>query len=163
MSKHKADIDFNRERLEYRKGVQAFILNGGKLLITQEVQWNDNEWGFPGGKAEGNETSEHTLLRELREEFPNNTFEIIKQSIIPIKYEWPDEMIVKDIQTKGWSYRGQLKIQFLVKINEQDIENVKQDEIKNYKWVNISDLNLYLIFPKQLDSTLEVLREFNLI
>jgi mutator protein MutT len=50
--------------------VAAVIRRSGKILITQRL---DNVhlaglWEFPGGKVEANESFEHALQREIREE-----------------------------------------------------------------------------------------------
>lgn len=48
----------------------ALIFHGGRLLITQRRPDDHlpNLWEFPGGKLEANETFEHCLVREIREE-----------------------------------------------------------------------------------------------
>jgi hypothetical protein len=56
------------------------------------------------------------------------------------QYEWPDEIVLADIQKKGWLYRGQICHQFLVHLNEPRIVSFKADELKNTQWVEISNL-----------------------
>jgi 8-oxo-dGTP pyrophosphatase MutT (NUDIX family) len=156
-------MSLDRSKLSYRLGTQAFIVNGTKILIAQEIRWKDNEWGFPGGKIEDNETSEMTIARELKEEFPENTFKIIKRCPIELKYEWPDEIVLADIKMKGWAYRGQIRQQFLVHLNESDIVSYKADELKNIQWVEIADLDKYLIFPGQLEKTMISLKSLGVV
>lgn len=153
----------DRKNMEYRKSAQAFVVRGNEILVTQEVQWKDNEWGFPGGQIEEGETPEQAALRELIEEFPKNTFKILKQSKKPLKYEWPNEMIEGDLKEKGWSYRGQVREQFLAQLNEPEILETKTNEIKAYKWVRIDDLSNYLIYPNQLENTLHTLEELGVL
>lgn len=156
-------MSLDRSKLRYRLGAQAFIVNGNKILITQETRWKDNEWGFPGGKIEDNETPEMAIIRELEEELPENTFSIIKRCPIELTYEWPDEIVLADIEKKGWAYRGQIRRQFLVHLNETDIVTFKTDELKNIKWVEISDLEEYLIFPGQLENTMRSLESLGIV
>jgi 8-oxo-dGTP pyrophosphatase MutT (NUDIX family) len=156
-------MTFDRSKLPYRLGTQAFIVQGTKILITQEIRWKENEWGFPGGKIEENETPEMTIGRELQEEFPGNTFQIIKRCPMELNYEWPDEIILADIKKKGWAYRGQIRQQFLVHLNEPDILSFKADELKNAQWVEISALDQYLIFPGQYENTIKSLKSLGVV
>lgn len=58
-------------RLEYKPQlfsvrVAALILRDGYLLAQRAV--NDSYWALPGGRAEIGESSEETILREIKEE-----------------------------------------------------------------------------------------------
>ncbi len=152
--------EFNRDDLKYRLGAQGIIYRNNKILICQEIQRNDNEWGFPGGQAEPNETDEETIKRELREEFPKSNFNVIKKSNVLLRYEWPDEMIEADISKKGWSYRGQSKVQFLVELLDEDIDTYNTEEIK---WVEKIELKKYLIFPGQYQTAVETLKDLGIL
>ncbi len=154
---------FNRESLEYRHGIQAYIVKGKKLFLTQEIHWQDDEWGFPGGKIEEGETDEETLFRELKEEFPKNTFTLLKKANKPLIYEWPDELIEGDLKAKGWSHRGQHRVQFLVELNESEIFEIRIEELKAVKCVTLEELPTYLKFPNQLENTLIALTDFGFI
>ena len=53
--------------------VKGLIVKEGKYLLCQIPKTAENVglrgvWEFPGGHREGNETSEETLIRELKEE-----------------------------------------------------------------------------------------------
>ena len=156
-------MEIDRSSMEYRRSAQAFVVQGNEILITQEIQWKDNEWGFPGGQIEKGETPEQAALRELMEEFPKNTFRIVGHARQPIKYEWPEEMLQGDLKAKGWSYRGQIRVQFLAELIEQTIIEATPSEIKTYKWVPIKNLSEYLIYPNQLENTLKALAEMGIL
>lgn len=52
--------------------VAALIYNDGKVLIAKRSTGNPEvlgKWEFPGGKVEPNETEEHAIEREIKEEF----------------------------------------------------------------------------------------------
>lgn len=153
----------DRSKMDYRRSAQSFVVRGNEILLTQEIQWKDNEWGFPGGQIEKGETPEQAALRELTEEFPKNTFKIKGQAKEPIKYDWPEEILEEDLKSKGWSFRGQIRDQFLAELNEQAILEVKADELKAYKWVLIKDLGDYLVFPMQLERTLKALADLGVL
>ncbi|QYA32375.1 (deoxy)nucleoside triphosphate pyrophosphohydrolase [Macrococcus psychrotolerans] len=55
---------------KYIKVVGAVIVKDGKILCAQRNEHTSLPlmWEFPGGKIEGNETSEEALIRELMEE-----------------------------------------------------------------------------------------------
>lgn len=126
----------NRNKLKYRRSTQAFIIRNNKILIFQGVDFPDNMWSLPGGRLKGIECAEDALIRELNEEFPKNTFKILKRSEVPLIFEWSDEMIQEDLKSKGYSYRGQNKIQFLVSLNEEDIISYDSKEIRNIRWIS---------------------------
>lgn len=50
--------------------VTGFLRKGDKVLVGQRPAGNTlaGQWEFPGGKIERNESPEHALARELREE-----------------------------------------------------------------------------------------------
>jgi 8-oxo-dGTP diphosphatase len=51
--------------------VAAIVVNDGKLFIARRIPGGDmgGKWEFPGGKADGEETAEDALVREMAEEF----------------------------------------------------------------------------------------------
>ena len=153
---------FDRDKLEYRKSTQAFIIKDRRILLFQGIDFPNDMWSFPGGGMNDSETPEHALERELHEEFPDNTFKIVAESKTPLAYEWSDEMILKDLATKGSSFRGQSKIQFLVQLNEDEINSYDKNEIRNLKWVDIKDINDYLQEGRR-ESTIKALKEFGVI
>jgi len=55
--------------------VAALIKKEGKVLIAKRATGDENtlgKWEFPGGKVEVNETEEHAIEREIKEEFDMN-------------------------------------------------------------------------------------------
>ena len=52
--------------------VAALIEKDGKILIAKRATGDKDvfgKWEFPGGKVEKNETEEHAIEREIKEEF----------------------------------------------------------------------------------------------
>lgn len=154
-----------RNSLPYRKSVIAVIINKeNKILLIQKKNYQDNQWDFPGGGLEKNETEEQAVLRELYEEIGTDKFEIIAKSTKTDQYEWPDEIIEKYLREKGQEWRGQQRAQFLVKfLGKQTDINLQKDELKQAIWVKAADISKYLIFPNQFIKAKKLLEEFGLL
>jgi putative (di)nucleoside polyphosphate hydrolase len=154
----------DRTNLKYRKSTCAMVIdNNNKVLIIQKLNWKESDWDFPGGGIDFGEVASKTILRELNEELGSNLFEILKESNLVDRYEWPDEVIEMRRITKKENYRGQERAQFLVKFNgDQKDLNIQKSEIQNHKWVNINELEKYFIFPNQWNKTNNLLKEFEI-
>lgn len=138
-------------KLEYRKGVIGIVIDkNNEFLITQLIDYDKNDWRFPGGGVDGNENSDKALLRELKEELSSNNFEIIKKSKHKIKYDWPLKVVEARLAKKGKTYKGQIQEQYLVlfKGNRQEIK-LNTSEVRRIKWVKYLELKKYFNFPNQ--------------
>lgn len=67
---------------EYNQGIEIWIFNDKKLLLTQRSLEKSHplEWEVPGGCSQKGETSIDTLIREVKEEIGlsiNNNYELI--------------------------------------------------------------------------------------
>jgi len=149
------------EKLNYRNGVNGIVVDkDNNFLLVQKLSYGDNQWDFPGGGLEEGEDGKGALLRELQEELGTNKFEIIKKSKYVNKFEWPLEVIKRTFAKKGKTYRGQQKVQFLVKFIGSKDEIKKQDEeLKQIKWVKYKDLKKHLIFENQWQNAERVIKE----
>ena len=59
----------------YRKGVNAVVVDSNNnFLIVQKQAYGDNQWDFPGGGLDDDETLEIGILRELKEELGTDNF-----------------------------------------------------------------------------------------
>ena len=71
------------EENEYNVGVEIWIINNKKLLITRRSlsKSHPSEWEVPGGCSKAGETSIETLIRETNEEvgisINNSNFELL--------------------------------------------------------------------------------------
>lgn len=155
----------DRNSLAYRKSTAAVVVsNENKIILVQKMGWQDNEWDFPGGGVEENETDEQAMIRELNEELGTNKLKIIAKSSITDQYEWPDEVIERKLKEKGHTWRGQQRTQFLAKLTGTDADiNFPKDELENIMWINPTELQKYFIFPNQFEKAEKLLKEFKLI
>ena len=111
--------------------VAAVIKNEeGKILITQRnlKKAQGGLWEFPGGKIEPNETKEHAIIREIKEELD---IDIQVESYLSEKvFNYPE----KDIN--------------LIALECKKIDgNIKLLEYEDYKWVDNSELENFEFAP----------------
>ena len=143
----------------YRLGAIAYIFDNQKrILIDNLVTYSDNEWNFPGGGRGDSETALENIYREIKEELSidNEDLELIGRPEKPYQYDFPEPLIREDRL-----YKGQLKEQFIFKFKGNK-SSLKADpkEIRAYKWVDVTDLIKYLIFPNQYNKTMEAIKDY---
>lgn len=75
--------------------VAAIIEKDDKILIAQRLKGQfAGLWEFPGGKIEDNESKEHAIVREIKEEFD---VEInINKYLTTIEHQYDDFYLVMD-------------------------------------------------------------------
>lgn len=152
----------NRNNLDYRQTTKALIRDrSGQFLLIQKQTHKENQWDLPGGGIEQDELPETTIRRELKEELGSENFTVISQSEISHKYEWPDDLIKKDLEEKRTSYRGQVVTNFLVEFTgDRNSLKPQESEIRKVAWVSADELPTYLIFSSQLKYINKLVNEF---
>ena len=82
--------------------VAAIILADNKIFATQRGygEFKDG-WEFPGGKIEPDETPEHAIIREIKEEL-DTEIEVI-QLLDTVEYDYPKfHLILKEHEAAKW-------------------------------------------------------------
>jgi len=157
-------LKITRERYPYRQAVLGIVIDKDKqFLLVQKLNYRENEWSFAGGGIKENESPREAILRELQEELGVKSLKIISEGKTNYKYEWPDEVIIKQFHKHGKYFRGQQLKYFLIKFlgNKSDLK-FQKEEIKAIKWIIYDQLSEHLIFPDQFASAEKVIKEFNL-
>lgn len=155
-------INFNK--LTYRRSTVALVLSKNKrILVVHKHGYEPDHWDFPGGGIDGNESAEETVLRELSEELGSDKFVIKKIGKELDKYNWPEKTILERFEKHGITYLGQERVRFLVAFEGEESEiRIQEEEIKMFKWVEIKELEKYLIFPGYYERIKKVLAEFGI-
>lgn len=103
------------------------------------------------------------MLRELEEELGTIKFNILKESKVINRFEWPKESQDYAIKKYGVHWRGQEKYQFLVSFTGKKEEMVIQEsEISKIKWVPYSRLESHMVFKNQWEIAKATLRDFGI-
>jgi len=138
--------------------VAAVLIQNGKIILPKRaktLKYYPDEYEFPGGKIEPNETHKEALKRELYEElnidvklediydFPNNIFENDNISLtVFIIWNWKNDIVIKpEINSEI------LKVEIDdLKIVENLLETDKQliPAIMDYLYPNILEKGAYI-------------------
>ena len=129
----------NLESQKYRASVAGMILKGFKeILMVQNTSFSKDEWDFPKGGMNLEEEEEETLKREIEEELGLELkYSVIRKSSCSIIYTWPKEKQIIE------GMRGQARVSFWLNYESGEI-NSDTEEITNFKWVPINDLEKVL-------------------
>lgn len=160
---HNAYVSYLRQTssMPYRQGVVGIIIDSeNNYLVVQMLEYQDNQWRFCGGGINDEEDHQKALLRELEEELGSKNFEIIKESSIINRFEWPEHVTARRYLNNRKFWRGQEQKQFLVKYNGKK-EDIKfdQSELKRIKWVKRKELESHFVFENQWKQAEETLKE----
>lgn len=114
--------------------VAALIKKNNNVLIARRSTGDENvlgKWEFPGGKVEPNETEEHAIEREIKEEFE---LDIKANKYITNNVcEYPTKIV--DLRLYECEYiSGEFKLH----------------DHSEYKWVNINELLNYDLAPADI-------------
>lgn len=152
------------ENLPYRQGVSAYVVDDkNNFLLVRKQNYGEGQWDVPGGGLDEGELPAEGLLRELEEELGTIKFNILKESKVINRFEWPKESQDYAIKKYGVHWRGQEKYQFLVSFTGKKEEMVIQEsEINKIKWVPYSRLESHMVFKNQWEIAKATLRDFGI-
>lgn len=142
----------------YRKGVSAFILNQhNELLLVNLISFEEKYFAIPGGGVEEGESLEDAVYREIQEELGINkdSLELIGKGNTPLQFSFKAPKI-----KEGVEYIGSERHFFCFKFTGDDGQiKLQEEEVRMFKWVSKDELNMYLLFERQLEDTLDKLIE----
>tara|TARA_R110002124_G_scaffold114162_6_gene268701 strand:- start:320 stop:802 length:483 start_codon:yes stop_codon:yes gene_type:complete len=149
----------------FRKNVGIIIINKDKKVLIakrsfKNIKNNNDFWQFPQGGIKSNEQPIDALYREIKEELnlDKNQFEILGQTSNWLYYK-------KEITKNNKTYDGQKQKWFLVKLINNNIEQIKihlkkpNQELEQIKFVSYwFPINCVIDFKKPIYN--KVLKSF---
>lgn len=146
-----------KDKGNYRESIVAIIINKNKKVMMCEHIWIDDAWQFPQGGIEEGETSDDTVIRELKEELSSDKMIVLGKMDYKIKYIFPHYLKEK------YNSMGNEQRFFLIYYygDDSDIrfDNHERPEFKSFQWVEYDYPPLEVIYFKKL-SYLEALNYF---
>jgi len=124
-------LDFNSSEIILRNAVRAIILK--EKIILMVLLRKTNEYKFPGGGVEKNETIEEALKREVLEEIGCNIVKVIKKIGIITEYAIAIEDKSKIFQMNSEYY----SVEIDNKKVEQKLDNYEKDLLYEPCWIEI--------------------------
>lgn len=116
------------------KVVAAVIEKDNKIYATQRGYGEfKGGWEFPGGKIEGNETSQEALIREIKEEL--ETVIKVNDLIDTIEYDYPNFHLSMDC------FWCEIVSGNLVLVEAEDAKWLSKEELYSVEWLP-ADLGL---------------------
>lgn len=141
-----------RERLPYRKGVGAIVINDdGRVLVARRIGRPD-AWQLPQGGMAAGETPREALMRELGEEIGTDKVEILAEAPDWLRYDLPRDLVG---QVRKGRFRGQEQRWFAVRLTGTEAEIVldasDHPEFDAWRWVEIEQLPAFAVdFKRRL-------------
>ena len=132
------------------------VLKNNKFLVISQkrIPINQNNFEFPAGLVDKNETPVETAKRELFEEvgIKSKDVELIKSLDEWLKYDVPAKSRRKNILNK--KFKGQKQKWFLFKLQNDvqvSFDNDPDNEFDNFKWVSYwYPLNVIVSFKEKV-------------
>ena len=132
--------------LPLRIGVGIALLNSkNKVFVGKRIDNPKNFWQLPQGGVDDNENYLNAAKRELKEETSIKSVELIKELDGWLKYDLPENLIVKVWNGK---YGGQKQKWFIMKFlgNDKEINiNTRHPEFLEWKWIELDKITDFVV------------------
>ena len=125
----------------YRPAIGIIVVNAEDQVLIARRNDMVEQWQFPQGGIDSNETPHEAVLRELTEETGIDPYsvEIIGNTRKYLKYDYPPSVLRELNVSKTWRYTGQKVQFFLIRYSGSDagidVLSVPKPEFDAWKWV----------------------------
>lgn len=119
---------FQNEKYKSREKYELLLKNNflEDVIINNEISWDEQEWEFPKGRKEYQESDIDTAFREFSEETGINKNDIdIVENLLPF-----EEIFI------GSNMKTYLQKYFLAKVKDEkiDLSNYQKSEVSKIEW-----------------------------
>ena len=109
--------------------VAAIIEHEDKILATQRGYGeNKDGWEFPGGKIEQDESPEHAIVREIREELSADI--VVNELLTTVEYDYPKFHLSMDCFLATLKEGSDIKL-----LEHEDMTWLKASELDSLDWL----------------------------
>ena len=135
----------------YRRGVGIMLLSSKNLVfVARRIDMAVEAWQMPQGGIDDAEAPRAAAMRELNEEIGTNNVDIIGESRVWFRYDFPEEFART---AWGGRYRGQSQIWYAMRFRgrdrEIDLDASEHAEFSDWRWMTPIDvLNAIVNFKR---------------
>jgi 8-oxo-dGTP pyrophosphatase MutT (NUDIX family) len=134
-------ISINGENGRFSLRIAGILIHNNKILLQRAIK--TGAWVLPGGRGEINETSEETLIREIKEELGVDIN--IKRLVWII--ENFDAYGAEGLHELGFYYLGQLSSNCDLLDIQGDFEGNENSIKLIFQWFEIDEISKLEIYP----------------
>jgi len=135
-------ILFDKDNKRFNFRVAALAIHNNKVLLHRYE--NFDFWALPGGRAELQENTKETILRELKEELDE---EVVVERLLWCCESFFNHMN-KDVHELGFYYLVKFKEDSPLLHIEEEFEKLELDGSKMFfKWIPLDEVDNLKIMP----------------
>lgn len=131
------------ENQETSIGAFIYKIENNEILFLLVYSKRNNEWGFPKGHIEPNETEIETAKREIKEETGITNLTFVKD------FRCCDTYKIKGTLNSTKNRIVDKNVIYYLASTKEDFKGSVDDEIGQYNWLKFEDCIKYLKYEKQ--------------
>ncbi|HEX9061231.1 MAG TPA: NUDIX hydrolase [Clostridia bacterium] len=142
-------ITLDDENTRFQLRVAGIATNNGRVLIQRKE--SDDFWALPGGRIEFLESSQNTLMREMKEELGLDVK--LDQLLFSCEYFYENEEMA--FHELGFYYRMSFPGKCYLFGGKEEFTGDEHGEKVIFKWYPINKLDDLVMYPSFLKRTLQ--------
>lgn len=124
-----------------------WVVNKDKTKVLMVYHNIYDSWCWTGGHADGTENLEHVAIKELTEETGLKNFKLLDNNIASLEI-LPVQSHIK--RGKFVPTHLHLNCTYFIEADENESLQIKEDENKGVKWINIDDIEKMVSEPHMI-------------